>query len=588
MAQVVHDLAPGAKLAFASAFGGQTAFAANIRALAAGARVIVDDVSYFEEPFFQDGPIAVAVDEAEAAGATYLTAAGNDNLFDGEGRSIASWEAPKFRDAGGCPPQLEALTKADHCMDFNPEAGSDDTFGIEVEKDETLSVDLQWAEPWNGVRADIDAYLLDASGKPIEEGSEAVGSYDDNVGSIGTQQPFEFFSWENDTGADTEVQLAINRCFDEGSDECNPDADPTAKPRLKFILLENGGGVSKVEYPTSKDGDVVGPSVYGHAGSTAAISVGAVPVGSSSVVEPYSSRGPVVHRFGPVDGNAIAAETAAQTIGKPDLAASDCGRTTFFAPSEKIPGLVRFCGTSAAAPHAAAVVALALQANPALTPAEIAAGLASTARPVGPPGAYGQDDVGAGLVDAHAMIEDVALPPAIRITGPPKAVDRNRSPSISFEANRPVAFSCQLDGSVPAPCTSPFVPAEPLADGVHGFAVSGVDLAGRQGVGPVVRFSIDNVAPKTFFKRRPRRNLRTRRRRARTVFEFGSNSPGSTFTCRVDGGLPRLCGKRLVRRFAAGSHVLRVRAVDEAGNVDASPAVARFEVRRLVPGRRSR
>ncbi len=577
MAQIVHDLAPGARLSFATAFfSDQTSFADNIRALAtAGAKVIVDDVSYFEEPFFQDGPVAVAANEVTADGATYLTAAGNDNLIDKSGHDIGSWEAPEFRDSGACPAQLEALTEAHHCMNFDPGAGVDDTFGITVEDGETLTLDLQWAEPWNGVDADIDAYLLDATGKPLLEGGEAVGSYENNVGEAGTQIPAEVFEWENETGEDTEVQLAINLCFDEGPSKCNPDGSSTVRPRLKFILLENGGGVSGTEYPTSKGGDVVGPAVYGHAGATGAISVGAVPVGDSSAPEAYSSRGPVTHLFGPVTGNTAAAEIAAQTISKPDLVAGDCGLTSFFfTPSA---GGFTFCGTSAAAPHAAAVAALALQANPSLTPAQITSALEATARPVA---GFGPLAVGAGLVDAHAMIEGHALPPTIKVTGPPKAVSRNRSPSIAFEASRPVQFSCQLDGAS-TPCRSPFVPSEPLADGEHGFVVGGVDLAGRQGASQVVHFRVDTVPPKTFFKRRPRRNLRTHHRRAKAIFVFGSNAPGSTFTCRVDGGLPRLCRGRLVARFAAGRHVVRVKAVDEAGNVDASPAVARVRVRRL-------
>ena len=95
MAQIVHDLAPGASLAFATAYPNEVTFAANIAALAnAGAKVIVDDVSYFDEPFFQEGPVGVAVSEATAKGVTYFSAAGNNNLVDSGGHNISSWEAP--------------------------------------------------------------------------------------------------------------------------------------------------------------------------------------------------------------------------------------------------------------------------------------------------------------------------------------------------------------------------------------------------------------------------------------------------------------------------------------------------------------
>jgi hypothetical protein len=71
--EIIHDIAPGANLAFYTAFAGEQDFANGILALAnADAKVIVDDVSYFDEPFFQNGVIAQAIQTVEAEGVTYV------------------------------------------------------------------------------------------------------------------------------------------------------------------------------------------------------------------------------------------------------------------------------------------------------------------------------------------------------------------------------------------------------------------------------------------------------------------------------------------------------------------------------------
>ncbi len=411
------------------------------------------------------------------------------------------------------------------------------------------------------MKADIDAYLLDETGKPIAGAS----STENNVGE-GSQTPFELLGWEN-PGAETEVQLVVNRCFSsaveaENEEGCNPFADPSAKPRLKLILIQNGGGVKKTEYLESAGGDTVGPSIYGHAGTASAVTVGAIQAGVTDKPESYSSRGPVHHYFGPVADGPISAVPPAPpleaTIAKPDVIATDCGRTTFFA--SKVGGVYRFCGTSAAAPHAAAVAALVRQANPALTPGQVQAGLAATARAVG---TFGPEAVGAGLIDAHRLIEDLALPPSISITEAPQALSKNRQPSIGFGANRPVAFECSLDGAPPLPCASPYHLPNPVKDGLHGFAVRGQDLAGRVGVSATAYFTVDTTPPQTSFRIRPRKRLlRTRRRRAKAVFRFASSEPGSKFACRVDGGLVHFCAARFARRFGPGRHVLRAMAID--------------------------
>ena len=91
MSQLVHDVAPGAGIAFHTAFNSEFDFAEGIIELAdAGADVIVDDVRYFAEPFFMDGMIAQAVDIVSDRGVPYYSSAGNQarNSYENEFRGI--------------------------------------------------------------------------------------------------------------------------------------------------------------------------------------------------------------------------------------------------------------------------------------------------------------------------------------------------------------------------------------------------------------------------------------------------------------------------------------------------------------------
>lgn len=517
MLQIVHDLAPHANLAFATAFESEESFAENIERLArptseggAGAGVVVDDVAWFEEPFFQDGPIAVAIDKVTTENVTYLSAAGNDNLFDSGGNEIASWEAPAFRDSGGCPKTVEELAEINgtQCLDFDPAAGVDRTFGITVEAGETLTLDLQWAEPWFGVDTDLDAFLLSGSGELL------TSSVEDNASPGGTQRPVEIVQWENESESARTVRLVVNR-FSGTS------------PRLKFILLQNGGGVSGTEYPESSGGDVVGPAVFGHAGAASAIAVAATPFNDSDEIESYSSRGPVTHYFGPVEGPTSApALGSPEEVAKPDFAATDCGATTFFAFLAG--GTWRFCGTSAAAPHAAAIAALVRQAKPVLTVEQVRAALSDSAAPVG---AFGANAAGAGLLDAFAAI-----------AGLPGAIEGGDGPS----------------GQVPGQEG----PTEPVPGG-------GTSVAPPPNITPP-------KPPTVTIVKHPTTLVRTRALSARLVFRFSSDRSDATFLCRVDRAPFGACPRRFVRRYGLGRHVLRVKAQNSAG-VSAA-AVFRFRV----------
>ena len=78
MLQVIHDIAPKATLAFATAQGTAMNMANNIKNLATlGCKVICDDILYLTEPMFSDGIVGQAIDKVTGLGATYFSSAGN-------------------------------------------------------------------------------------------------------------------------------------------------------------------------------------------------------------------------------------------------------------------------------------------------------------------------------------------------------------------------------------------------------------------------------------------------------------------------------------------------------------------------------
>jgi len=354
MAQTVHDLAPGAQLAFATAFNGLFDFADNIRRLRseAGADVIVDDVGYFEEPFYQEGPVEVAISDVVSAGALYFTSAGNDNRVDPAGNPTSSYEAPAYRPVA-CPatPVYYSFGFQD-CHDFNPGAAVDTRMRITLPANASMRLILQWSEPWFGIETDIDAYLINAADRIVASGATS------NI-----LTPFEIMFYENTSGAHEILHLVIGRST----------AGDTL-PRIKFI--ENDAPSATIlEYTPANSSDIFGPTIYGHASSIDALSIAAVRFdqpaapGAPIVPEVYSSAGPSIILFGPTDQLVPAERLPAPEVRqKPDISATDGGRTTFFfiatttAGANCAPGsptsICRFFGTSAAAPHAAAVAAL--------------------------------------------------------------------------------------------------------------------------------------------------------------------------------------------------------------------------------------
>ena len=93
---------------------------------------------------------------------------------------------------------------------------------------------------------------------------------------------------------------------------------------------------------------------------------------------------------------------------------------------------------------------------------------------------------------------------------------------------------------------------------------------------PTVTPAPDVKAPATSL----RRSQITQAKRMAT-FRFASGEPGSTFACKLDTKRFRPCtSPKTYRKLEPGKHVFRVKARDRAGNLDATPAVKRFRIKK--------
>jgi Subtilase family len=375
--EIIHDLAPGAQLYFATAFGGTAQYGQNIRDLrAAGCDIIIDDASYFEESAFQDGQsahawttsngglVTQAVNHVTASGAIYFSSAGNDgNVAYGTG---AVWEGD-FLDGGADPGGTPG-----HFHDF----GGGWLGNYVWDSDERLT--LKWADPLGGSANDYDLFLFNADATAILSSSTNIQD--------GTQDPYESVSGRSD------AYLVIWKSNDAAPRFLNLSAH-----RGRLNIVTNG-------------------QIHGHAAAAQAIAVAATPVAAprdtgtpgpypnpfttANTVESFTSDGPR-RMFFQADGTPYTPGNFSSTGGivrqTPVITAADGVSVTGFS---FITG--PFYGTSAAVPHAAAIAALVMQSRPGITPAEVRAALIASAIDIEAPGV--DVNSGAGIVMAPAAI----------------------------------------------------------------------------------------------------------------------------------------------------------------------------------------
>jgi len=409
MMQLIYDVAPGTALSFHTAFGGQADFANGIIELRdAGADVIVDDVFNFFEPFFQDGVIAQAVDIVTAVntpdpddGISYFSAAGN--------RADQSYES----DATNFVPPSGSPTSYDAVYDFDPTLAVDTLQQIQVPVGGGFTLSFQWDDPYFSVTgdpafaadSDLDIYLVDQNGDVL------VSAVNDNLGG----NPIEVLGFENDGSIDADGDDTPDSTFSLYIRKASgPDAG-----RLKYVY---SGSLDAQEYDTNS------PTTFGHYNSAGGSAVAAAFWVDTPEfgVDPAAPEG-----FTSLGGNAIlfdldgTRKSTPEVREQPRVTAPDGGNTTFFGQlfndGDAFPN---FFGTSAAAPHAAALAALQLQADPSLSPVDVYDAQAA-----------GADDItgftyttvgydfltGAGFVDALNTITSVSGVPDLVLT--PTSVD---------------------------------------------------------------------------------------------------------------------------------------------------------------------
>jgi hypothetical protein len=164
----------------------------------------------------------------------------------------------------------------------------------------------------------------------------------------------------------------------------------------------------------------------------------------------------------------------------------------------------------------------------------------------------------------------------------PAALTIATGATFDFSSNEsPVTFACALDAGAFSSCLTPKTYSG-LADGPHTFYVRATDAAANTDPSSAsYSWTIDTTPPSTTIgPTMPAVNTQS----ASAVFDLGSNEPGSTFECRLDGALFVSCATPAsYAGLIDGTHTFDVRATDAAGNLDISPATYSWKVDNVAP-----
>lgn len=391
MLQIVHDVAPAANLAFCTSGDTDAEMAANISRLETdgGCQVICDDTGFFDEPIFSDGVIAQAINAAAANGVSYFSAIGNDGNsgYQATFNPVSDSIGRKRAAAGGV--NVDTIPGSERKVIYQWHGfGTDDAGNpIVVQNIATGSAPtvliFQWDDPFdvvnggsNGITTDYDILVFNSAG----DFSARLSGIENN---IATNEPLELPVGNMRPFTNYKICIVLTTRTN--------GSQPRQATRFRYLATDGADSIIG-DYITLSNVAAVGhPCAAGCAGVAAYVYDDAPDPGDSNhvytpLVDGYSSNGPVEIDFDSA-GNRLATPIIRQ---QPLFACTDTVDNTFFPPypgssnpaDYDFDGWPNFAGTSAAAPHAAGIAALLMDAarkkKETLSPQQIRSLLTST------------------------------------------------------------------------------------------------------------------------------------------------------------------------------------------------------------------
>ncbi|MEX0682626.1 MAG: S8 family serine peptidase [Dehalococcoidia bacterium] len=323
VAEIVHDMAPGAQLFFAN-FSTEAELVLAVEWLADQGVVAINASWGYPTsgPGDGTGEVDEIVADSVAGGVFWAVAAGN--------HAAKHWSGT-FRDTNANGFHEFALSPFD-------EGNQPSTiFGLTL-SGETIAGELRWNDPFGAACRDYDLFLKrtnDEDPPEVVTVASSVNVQNTGASCVPNADPVEILVY--DVPVTDEYHLVVEE-----------------KVASTDAFLDLFSGYQDIEYRVSAN------SLLQPGDSADVTSVGAVSHSSPTTIEAFSSRGPTT------DGRI-----------KPDIVGPDGVSNAT---------LGTFSGTSAAAPHVTGAAALLLQTLPCLSTIETGAFLEAQAVPLGTPG----------------------------------------------------------------------------------------------------------------------------------------------------------------------------------------------------------